>query len=866
VDDKLVLMLGRDEQHPMSMAQLLGRHSLGSGDPPAAAAAAGAVAPFHSPAARHHAGGGHSYDGCCFYAGGSQAAAAAAAAVPSVPVFIEDVSMCRNEQQQQQQQQQQLGGGDVHFLASAALPTALDPHFDAQSPAGGGGSGKRPRLGSDGEPQHSSSGVAGSPHSSASTEPPWCIICDCDNCICAEWSTLAAPQAAAAAGGAAAAAGGSAAAAAAAGADDAVLSPAAGQVLDAAALEEVLASVRLKPVVGRKRGRGADGRSDAAPSFLPLLVAELERRSLMGVPQLAAFTTFFKDVATAPLEVVTDEDVNRWRTERGLYQLLNPSGTMAKEPELIGTRLPRAGVPIKREGADKHHFNVSSEHIAGADDAALPSRSDTKEEVGSARAAARGSKGGGAPRARRRQQVGGKGRPCSVFEGTDLACATFHGFSKALEAAAPPPTRTHDTFPFQAHARDGGLQPRNPQHALIAEVGIAGGLEDGVRVFRVSSGVCAGVHDGILHNWSGVSHDLVVPGFLGSGVRVHVYENVFVPSQPVLREHGQRLLRLHEPARSLRAAAASSSVPAAAPAAMPSLPPARSTQQRALVPTSSPASSPFMPTASSSSLTWSGGGSGSGGGGSSGGPGRGGGGGGSLRPLAPAAQPGVPAGYFLVPFVVGLFSEHWCMMRMAWIAINLFKQHAAFASLLGTDFSGAQLDALFALVKTLGMTCEDMEEFHELWMAELERESPEEHAVVLRLLGEGKDLLEAMRHIFAKRGGAAVRARAAEYKALTAGKRAPLRSAVSDELFGNPLALAQPAKGRFKRAATAAGVDAGMRRGAASRVGTGAALPMGFAVHGMRVAAALGAPAPATLEAAISAGASANGEWRTRRE
>ena len=750
----------------------------------------------------------------------------------------------------------------MHFLASAALPTALDPHFDAQSPAGGGGSGKRPRLGSDGEPQHSSSGVAGSPHSSASTEPPWCIMCDSDNCICAECSTLAAPQAAAAAGGAAAAA--AAAAAGGAGANDAVLSPAAGQALDAAALEEVLASVRRKPVVGRKRGRGADGRSDAAPSFLPLLVAELKRRGLMGMPQLAAFTTFFEAVAAAPLEVVTDEDVKRWRTEHGLYRLLNPSGTMAKEPELIGTRLPRAGVPIKREGADKHHFNVSSEHIAGADDAALPSRSDTKEEAGGASAAARGGKSGGAPRARRRQQVGGKGRPCPVFEGTNIACATFHGFSKALEAAALPPTRTHDTFPFQAHARDGGLQPRNPLHALIAQVGVAAGLEDGVRVFRVSSGVCAGEHDGILHNWSGACHDLVVPGFLGSGVRVHVYENVVVPSQPVLREHGQRLLRLHEPVRSLRAAAARSSVPAAAPATMPSLPPARSTQQRALVPTSSPASSPSSPAASTASLTWSGGGSG--GGGSSGGPGRGGGGGGSLRPLAPAAQPGVPAGYFLVPFVVGLFSEHWCMMRMAWIAINLFKQHAAFASLLGTDFSGAQLDALFALVKTLGMTREDMEEFHELWMAELERESPEEHSVVLRLLGEGKDLLEAMRHIFAKRGGAAVRARAAEYKVLNAGERAPLRSAVSDELFSNPLELAQPANGRFKRAATAAGVDAGMRRGAANRVGTGAALSMGFAVRGMRVAAALGAPAPATLAAAISAGASANGEWCTRRE
>ena len=139
------------------------------------------------------------------------------------------------------------------------------------------------------------------------------------------------------------------------------------------------------------------------------------------------------------------------------------------------------------------------------------------------------------------------------------------------------------------------------------------------------------------------------------------------------------------------------------------------------------------------------------------------------------------AGYSLVPFVVGLLSEHWCMLRMPWVALGLFKMHVASASLLGTDFSGAQLDALFGLVKSLGMTREEMEEFHELWLAELERESPDEHAVVQRLLAEGKDLLEAMRHIFAKRGGAEVRARAAEYKALPAAERAP-RQWLFDEL------------------------------------------------------------------------------------
>ena len=203
------------------------------------------------------------------------------------------------------------------------------------------------------------------------------------------------------------------------------------------------------------------------------------------------------------------------------------------------------------------------------------------------------------------------------------------------------------------------------------------------------------------------------------------------------------------------------------------------------------------------------------------------------------------------------------MLRMPWVALGLFKMHVASASLLGTDFSGAQLDALFGLVKSLGMTREEMEEFHELWLAELERESPDEHAVVQRLLAEGKDLLEAMRHIFAKRGGAEVRARAAEYKALPAAERAPLRKAAWDELVGNPLALSQPASGRFVHAAKGAGVSAGMRRGAAGRAATGAALPVGFAVHGFRVAAAAGATPPAALAAAVSAGAAANGE-RTR--
>ena len=65
-----------------------------------------------------------------------------------------------------------------------------------------------------------------------------------------------------------------------------------------------------------------------------------------------------------------------------------------------------------------------------------------------------------------------------------------------------------------------------------------------------------------------------------------------------------------------------------------------------------------------------------------------------------------------------------------------------------------------------------------------------------RLLREGKDLLEAMRHIFAKRGGAEVRARAAEFAALPAAAAEPLRNAAWGELVGDPHTLHRPALGR----------------------------------------------------------------------
>ena len=232
-----------------------------------------------------------------------------------------------------------------------------------------------------------------------------------------------------------------------------------------------------------------------------------------------------------------------------------------------------------------------------------------------------------------------------------------------------------------------------------------------------------------------------------------------------------------------------------------------------------------------------------------------------LRLLVPQLPP-TPAGFFRTPFVVGLFSPHWCMMRMAWVALDLIKHHVAFASLLGTAFSGAELDALFGLVTSLGMTAEEMMEFHELWLTELEAESPGEHAVVLQRLGEGKDVLEAVRYIYAKRGGVAVQRGAAAFEALPKDRAEALCDALWTELTENSEKLSQSAGGRFKGAAKGAAVRAGMSGGDASSAATGAALQIGHATFAFSQAAKHGLPPPQTLAEAVRAGAQARGERR----
>ena len=142
---------------------------------------------------------------------------------------------------------------------------------------------------------------------------------------------------------------------------------------------------------------------------------------------------------------------------------------------------------------------------------------------------------------------------------------------------------------------------------------------------------------------------------------------------------------------------------------------------------------------------------------------------------------------------------------------------------------GAQLDALFALVKTGGMTPEEQKLHFDLWLTKLEAESPGEHAVVLQLLGEGKDVLEAMRHVYAKRGGAAVQRGAAAFEALPKDGAEALRYALWTELMEKPEELSQSAAKRFKRAAKDAAVHAGMSGGDASSAATGVALLMGHA-------------------------------------
>ena len=121
---------------------------------------------------------------------------------------------------------------------------------------------------------------------------------------------------------------------------------------------------------------------------------------------------------------------------------------------------------------------VSGKHIAGCADEAPEfgcGDDDDNDDVANSGAARKMRKGS-------LQQSGGRGRPCDTFEGADEVCATFHGFAKALDAAPLPPVRTRDTFPFRARARAGGLEPSNPAHALIAEIGLATGLSNGVSV------------------------------------------------------------------------------------------------------------------------------------------------------------------------------------------------------------------------------------------------------------------------------------------------------------------------------------------------------------------------------------------------
>ena len=67
-----------------------------------------------------------------------------------------------------------------------------------------------------------------------------------------------------------------------------------------------------------------------------------------------------------------------------------------------------------------------------------------------------------------------------------------------------------------------------------------------------------------------------------------------------------------------------------------------------------------------------------------------------LRLLVPQLPP-TPAGFFRTPFVVGLFSPRWCMMRMPWAVLELIKHHVAFASLLGTPFRALSLMRSLAL-------------------------------------------------------------------------------------------------------------------------------------------------------------------------
>ena len=197
----------------------------------------------------------------------------------------------------------------------------------------------------------------------------------------------------------------------------------------------------------------------------------------MGPQQLAAFSSFFGAVAAAPLVPVTNNYLDRCREARILCQELHPDGTMAVVPELVGTRQPSTNVLVKLGGADIHHFNVSGKHIAGCDDdePEIGCSDDDDDNVASSGAARKKRKGS-------RQRGGGRGRPCDTFEGADEVCATFHGFAKALDAAPLPPVRTRDTFPFRARARAGGLEPSNPAHALIAEIGLATGLSNGVSV------------------------------------------------------------------------------------------------------------------------------------------------------------------------------------------------------------------------------------------------------------------------------------------------------------------------------------------------------------------------------------------------
>lgn len=136
-------------------------------------------------------------------------------------------------------------------------------------------------------------------------------------------------------------------------------------------------------------------------------------------------------------------------------------------------------------------------------------------------------------------------------------------------------------------------------------------------------------------------------------------------------------------------------------------------------------------------------------------------------------------------------------------------------------------------LQDLGMSPEEQLEFHDLWLTELKVESPIEHGVVVDMLAKGHTLLEAMRQVYAKRGGAAVKAAVNYARSLAPGQLAGPRAAAAAAASALPAGAPKP-KGVYAKPAAKAARLAGFKPKEATRIGVSVALSAGGAAGGAR--------------------------------